>query len=122
MSVYNQIANLKNNDIYSLILFALYKIKDIPQYSTLSELLFILDKESVLKLFEYYGGMTITIPTIKELEDIVYLLLLYQYVHIEHLDFNDAVEKLGKPTYDLRELKTNFSKLEHILESYNFQT
>ena len=33
----DDLAKLSDNDIYSLILFALYKIKNIPEYSTLSE-------------------------------------------------------------------------------------
>jgi hypothetical protein len=49
----------------------------VPDYMVLSELVYVLDKDNLLKLCEYFGGSTIKIPTIKELESIVYSLLLY---------------------------------------------
>ena len=52
------------------------KIKDLPEYSTLSELAYILDKKSLLKLCEYFGGITMTIPTIEDLENLTKSLLL----------------------------------------------
>jgi hypothetical protein len=86
-----ELDNLRTKDIYSLILFALFKLKDLPEYSALSELAYILDKENLLKLCEFFGGMTITIPTMQELESIVYSLVLYQYVNIDGMEYNDAV-------------------------------
>lgn len=78
MSRTNQeILSVKELDIYSLILFALFKLRDIPDYLVLSELVYILDKDSLLKLCEYFGGTTIHIPTIDELESLLYSLLLY---------------------------------------------
>ena len=70
--------------------FALYKIKNIPEYSTLSELAFILNKDSFLNIVDYLGGLTIRIPTSKELLVIVNALLLYQYHNIENIDFDKA--------------------------------
>jgi len=78
----NELLSIKELDIYSLILFALFKLRDIPDYLVLSELIYVLDKDSMLKLCEYFGGTTIHIPTIDELESILYSLLLYQYVDI----------------------------------------
>lgn len=86
-----ELDNLRTKDIYSLILFALFKLKDLPEYSALSELAYVLDKENLLKLCEFFGGMTITIPTMQELESIVYSLVLYQYVNIDGMEYNDAV-------------------------------
>ena len=34
-----EMATLKNQDTYSLMLFVLFKLRDIPEYSTLSELI-----------------------------------------------------------------------------------
>ena len=76
----NEISKLNEKETYSLILFALFKLMNIPEYSTLSELVYILDKETLLKLCGYFGGLTIKIPTIQELESIVYSLILYQYL------------------------------------------
>lgn len=86
-----ELDNLRTKDIYSLILFALFKLKDLPEYASLSELAYILDKENLLKLCEFFGGMTITIPTMQELESIVYSLVLYQYINIDGMQYNEAV-------------------------------
>ena len=77
--------NLKSADIYSMILFALYKLIDIPEYSALSELAYVLDRKNLLNLCEYFGGITIKIPTIDELTELTDALLLYQYVKIDKL-------------------------------------
>ena len=45
-NIKTKLEELKATDIYSMMLFALYKIKDIPEYSTLSGLVYILNKES----------------------------------------------------------------------------
>lgn len=94
--------SLKVNDIYSLILFALYKYKNIPQYSTLSELVYILDKDSLLKLCEYFGGMTIKIPTIEDIEILIYALLVYQKVDIQGEDFSVVLKELELKSFRIK--------------------
>lgn len=54
--VNNNLNALKDKDIYSLILFILYKFKDIDEYRAISELSFILDKKSLFNLCQYFGG------------------------------------------------------------------
>lgn len=115
-----EIAHLKEQDIYSLILFSLYKMRDIPEYSALSELAYILDKKNMLKLCEYFGGITLKIPTIKELESLVYSLVLYQYVDIDGMEYDDAVKIIGAKSNELREIKSNYNELSDILKKYNF--
>ena len=120
MSIKSELKNLKETDIYSLILFSLFKLRDIPEYSTLSELVYILDKDSLLKLCEYFGGLTLKIPTIEELETVVYSLILYQYVNIEHIEYKKAIELIGHKSSDLRKVKADYNKLCKILEKYEF--
>ena len=115
-----KLSTLKEQDFYSLILFSLYKLKDIPEYSSLSELAYILDKESLLKLCEYFGGMTLKIPTIKELETLVYTLVLYQYVNIDNIKYDDAIKLIGYKSSDLRQVKINYHNLCDILDKYDF--
>ena len=50
MTIKEELNNLKTTDLFSLLLFVLYKIRDIEEYSTISELAYILDKESLLQL------------------------------------------------------------------------
>ena len=116
-----ELEKLKKRDIYSLMLFALYKLEDIPQFSALSELAYILDKDNLLKLCEYFGGLTIKIPTIEELDSILCSLLLYQYINIDHMDYSSAVELLGKSSSELRKIKSDYLKIVDILKDYSFE-
>ena len=120
MRLQNSLKNLSSNDIYSLILFALYRLRDVPEYAALSEIVYILDKESLLKLCEYYGGMTIKVPTIQDIEAIVYSLIIYQYVDIDGMSYDDAVKKLGYKSFDLRKIKTDYLSLKSVLKTFDF--
>ena len=120
MKIKDELEKLKSVDIYSLMMFALFKIRNIPEYSTLSELVYILDKDNLLKLCEYFGGLTISIPTIDDLESLVYSLLLYQYVDIEHMPYDDAVDIIGHKTSELRKVKSDYLKLKVLLDKYDF--
>ena len=121
MRVKEEFIKLKKTDVYSLILFALFKLRDIPEYSTLSELAYVLDKDNLLKICEYFGGLTIKIPTIEELESIVYSLVLYQYVNLDNMNYDDAIKIIGHESCDLRRVKSDYNKLCKILERYNIQ-
>lgn len=113
-------SKLKQTDICSLMLFALYKMQDMPQYSTLSELAYTLDLQSLLKLCEYFGGLTIKIPTLDELELMINALILYQYINIEGLSYEESISKLDCKYYDIRVLKDTYVKLSEILSQYSF--
>ena len=117
----SNIKNLKQTDYYSLVLFALYKFNEIPEYSSLSELAYVLDKDDLLNLCEVFGGQTITIPTIHELESTIYSLLLYQYVKIDNLDYEDAIKLIGHESCDLRAVKKQYMQLSKILDKYSFK-
>ena len=120
MKIREELEKLKSVDIYSLLMFALFKLRDIPEYSTLSELVYLIDRENLLKLCEYFGGLTITIPTISELESLVYSLLLYQYVDIDNMKYDDAVDIIGHKSCDLRKVKSDYLKMKGLLSKYDF--
>lgn len=122
MRIKEELGNLKNSDFYSLILFVLYKVKDIPDYAALSELVFLLDKDSLLKLCEYYGGLTITIPTIDELESIVKSLLMYQMIDIEGKSYEDALTVIGYDSSDRRKAKSDYLKVKDVMNNYSFKS
>lgn len=121
MKIKERLLTFKDIDIWSLILFTLYKIKDTPEFSTISELAYVLDKDSMLKLCEYFGGLTIKIPTIEELEDLVYALVIYQHVNIDGMNYNDAVKLIGEKSSNLRNIKFNYMKICDILDKYEFE-
>lgn len=120
MTIKEELNQLKETDVYSMLLFVLYQMKNLPEYSVLSELAYILDKQNLLNLCEYFGGLTIEIPTIDELESLLNSLLMYQYIDIEGLSYSDAINKIGFNSFDLRKIKKDYSRLSKILENYSF--
>lgn len=116
----NNIENLKDTDFYSLILFTLFKMTDKPEYSSISQLSYVLDKDNLLNLCAFFGGQTITIPTIHELESLVYALLLYQNVKIDGMDYNEALELIGHESEELREVKKNYKHICNTMSKYSF--
>ena len=112
---------LKTVDIYSIVLFTIFQLKGDPKYSTLSELCYILDNHSFINLVEYYGGKTISIPTMKEFKDIVDAICLYDLVNLEGQELNKAIKNLKVPEEEVKDLKSNYLNICKILENYEFK-
>lgn len=110
----------KEDDIYSLSMFILYKLIGIPEFSVVSELPYVLDKKSLLNLCTYFGGRTIKIPTVSELNSLMHLILLYQYVNIDGIPYEEAVLKAGFKPSELRKIKPIYIELCNILSNYQF--
>lgn len=111
---------LSKTDIYSLILFAIWKLNNIPEYSTLSELAYVLDGKNLVKFLQYYGGKTITIPTTQEFNSLINALLLYQLIDIEGKNSTDALKELKEVT-NLKELNSKYILIKEILDEYDFR-
>jgi len=108
------------SDIYSLMLFILYKIEDIPEYATLSEICYLLDGNNITRLLTYFAGKTIKIPTEEEFVTLVNALLLYQKVNIDGETFADARNKLSNVTAKQRDAITDlYIKILPIINNYN---
>jgi hypothetical protein len=122
MSIKRELDNLKEADIYSLLLFALYKANELPEYSSLSQLSYILDKDNLLKLCEYFGGTTIRIPKISELELLLNSLLVYQLVDIEHNSLETVLEDMKIKTGSNRDIKMHYLNIKELLSQYNFSS
>ena len=120
MTIKEELNKLKTMDVFSLLLFILYKIRDIEEYSTISELAYVLDKENLLRFCEYFGGITLTVPTIDELENIINSLLIYQYVNIDGYEYKEAIKKIGFDSCELRKIKKEYNKIVTILDKYSF--
>lgn len=113
--------NLHLSDIYSLMLFILYKVQDIPEYTVLSELCYLLDGPGLTRLFAYFAGKTITFPTEEEFAKLINALLLYQYVNIDRISLTDAQCKLTNVTVKQKdEITKLYLKILPILNEYNF--
>jgi hypothetical protein len=109
---------LKDNDIINILLFGLYKLKDDPEYSALSELIYVLDKDSLYKLCATYGGTTLKIPTIDELKEITNVLLLFQYINVDKKSFSEACNLIDPNCNDKKYLLQMYNKFVEILENY----
>jgi hypothetical protein len=112
--------NLQTSDIYSLMFFLLYKIQDLPEYATASEICYLLDGSNLTRLLAYFAGRTIKIPTEKEIATLTNALLLYQYVNIDGNSFADAQSKIKNVTPKQQEEITKlYLKIIPIINQYN---
>lgn len=111
---------LNKTDVYSLLLFTLYKLKDTPEYSTLSELCYILEGDNLIKFLSYFGGMTIKIPTLRDMRLLLQGLLLYQTVNIEEGDYNEAL-KSAADEFSEEELQNIYEKIVEVTKNYDFR-
>lgn len=119
-TIKKELNTLSLSDVYSLMLFVLYKVQDIPEYAVVSELCYLLDSRSLTRLFTYFEGKTITIPTKEEFQVLTNALLLYQKVNIEGKSFVDAQKELKIPTANQKAKVTNlYLKIIPIMNNYN---
>lgn len=97
-SIKANLNNLHLSDIYSLMLFIIYKLQDVPEYAVLSELCYLLDGNNLTRLLTYFAGKTIKIPTEEEFTTMANALLLYQYINVDGMTLVDAQAKLEDVT------------------------
>lgn len=108
------------SDIYSLMLFVLYKLKDIPEYSILSELCYLLDGNNLTRLLTYFAGRTVTFPTEAEFAKMANAMLMFQYINIEGDSFVAAQSRLNDLTKKQKdEVSELYLKILPIMKQYN---
>ena len=115
--------SIEKKDLYSMLLFSLYKMKDVPEYLPLAELCYIIDGESLLRFLSYYGGMTLTVPTMKELRLALQALKLYYQVNIddeERGNFEDSLKTLADEEFTKEEIKEMYMKMSEVISKYDF--
>ena len=118
----NEIKELRKDDFYSILLFVLFKLNEDKDYSALSRLAYILDRESLLKLCNFFGGMTVKIPTIEELELLCTGLLFYQKVDIEKIPIDEVLETFDTDIFSKKELLSMYKKIREVTQGYEFNT
>ena len=96
----------------------MYKLSNNPEYSSLCELVYVLDKESLFKLCAVYGGSTITVPTITELKKMVNVLLVYQKTR-EGKSFEKAYAEVATTVDSKKELFDRYQVFSKLLEDYD---
>lgn len=120
MSIKTELTSLKNADIYSLLLFTLYQCKNSNEYSALSELAYILDEKNLLSLCEYFGGMTITIPKIEDLELLLCGLSVFKSIHIDGLSVENSLIPYKNHHFTLDEIKSAYLNISDVMHNFSF--
>jgi hypothetical protein len=119
-SVKANLNSLHLSDIYTLMLFAMYKMKEIPDYAVLSELCYLLDGSNLTRLLTYFAGRTITFPAAEDFTIMSNAMLLYQYVNIDGESLANAQTKLNVESKKLRDKITDlYLQLLPIMKDYN---
>ncbi len=119
-SIKKNLNSLHLSDIYSLMLFILFKVQEIPEYAVTSELCYLLDGANMTRLLTYFAGRTITFPTEAEMKTVTNALLMYQYINIDGNTFTVAQNKLDNLTKKEKDKATElYVQLLPIMKQYN---
>jgi hypothetical protein len=120
-NIIKALEEMDKNDISSLILFTLYKLKDVPEYSVVSELPYILDNDSFIRFLNYYGGKTIKVPTVEEFNDIVNSILVYATKENDNKTFDEACAEVGVPSKNKVPVLSTVKIVSELLNEYDFK-
>ena len=119
-SIKQNLNNLHLSDIYSLMLFVMYKLQDVPDYAALSELCYLLDGSNLTRLLTYFAGRTLQVPTNEEFANMSKALLLYQYINIDGHTLVEAQSRLENVTAKQKdEITELYLKILPIMRQYN---
>lgn len=119
-SIKANLNNLHLSDIYSLMLFIIYKIQDIPDYAVLSELCYLLDGANLTRLLTYFAGRTVKFPTEDEMATMTNALLLYQYINLEGNTLVDAQARLENITpKQMDKITELYLQILPVMKQYN---
>ena len=112
---------LNKTDVYSMLLFIIYKMREIPEYSTLSELIYVMDKDNLVKFVSFFSGTTIKVPTLDELRLVTQAMLLYQYVNLDNGDLQEGLEVICDKNYKKEDLLEVYMNIVSIASNYEFE-
>lgn len=119
-SIKKSLNSLHLSDIYSLMLFILFKVQEIPEYAVTSELCYLLDGANMTRLLTYFAGKTVTFPTEAEMAVVTNALLMYQYINIDGETFTAAQNKLEGLTKKEKDKVTElYVQILPIMKQYN---
>ena len=119
-SIKKNLNSLHLSDIYSLMLFILFKVQEIPEYAVTSELCYLLDGANMTRLLTYFAGKTVTFPTETEMAIVTNALLMYQNINIDGDTFVAAQNKLKDLTKKEKDKVTElYIQILPIMKQYN---
>lgn len=120
-NILKALEELDKEDIYSLILFVLYRLKDVSEYSILSELIYLLDNKSFTNFLSYFEGQIIKVPKISDLMDIINALLFYERKINTCASDDEILTLLNIPKKDKQQIISTLNLISGIIEEYDFK-
>ena len=120
-NILRALEELDKQDIYSLILFTLYRLKDVSEYSVLSELVYILDEKSFSRFLSYFEGQTLKIPKIQDLKNIINALLFYERKSNTDLTDDEILADLNVSEKEKDTLYETINLISEIIKEYDFK-
>lgn len=106
---------LSEEDAYSLLFILMSKVDQKP-YSVLSELSYILDKDSFLNFITYYGGTSIKVPTADEFHKAARVLVLYNSYVTKKISWEESLKLAGYEPSEYRKADMELRYFKKILE------
>jgi len=104
----------------SLIMFVLFRIKDVPEMGPLSRLVYLVGEEEFIKIIKYFGGQTVTFPTKEEFNRLTKTLLLYNNVELENGKLSEEIEKLGVDDSEKEKVLGLYKSVKEVMQNYEF--
>ena len=108
-----------NSEIYFLALALLHVLRDEDDFSDVSRLALILDRENFDRLIDNCGGMTVTIPTRSEVNELLKSLLFYQLRYLRHNSWNRSMELSGVSPEDAKAVSSVCKRINRYFRKIN---
>lgn len=115
------LTTMEKKDTWIMLLFALYKLRDDPDWLVLSELSYILDTRALVKFLSYFENMTIKIPPMRDLHLLLHALTLYKAVAFDNLPLDKALRAMDTSTFSRDEIKQTYVKILDVVKDYDFK-
>ena len=112
------VSKLKEDDVINVLLYAIYKLTNDPEYSAISELAYVLDKDSLYKLCATFGGAIIKIPPLSLFKNITKALLIIELMQ-KGETFEEAYADADVNVRDKSEVVKIVDQLVEIVNSYD---
>ena len=119
-NIIRALEEMDKKDIYSLILFTLYRLKDVSEYSVLSELVYLLDDKSFARFLSYFEGQTLKIPKIQDLNNVIDALLFYERKMNTDLSDDEIFSDLNIPPASKQGIYDTLKLISNIISEYDF--
>ena len=94
-NIVDSLNKLTEKDVYGKILMLLYELKNDEKYSTLSSLIWALDKDNLLNFLTIFEGVELKVPRIYDLKVLVAGLQVFQAVQFESKDLDEALNDVA---------------------------